>query len=235
MLLLLLRCNKSVYQAEEVRGASSVWHRRCFRCLTCGRGLDSTTMQDHQGEIYCQSCHQRQFGMKGIGYGHALRETGVDSTTEVVKGETQQDAFARVKPSLPASSSSSSSSSCSNCQRILGAADRFCSGCGTPRVSHTPAAVPRRSPPAASSSSGAAATGSSAFTNTNRSNGCQRCGKSVYAAEKASAGGRTYHRRCFVCTSCGKGLDSTTLAEKDNHLYCASCYSRDFGPHGFRR
>ena len=31
---------------------------------------------------------------------------------------------------------------------------------------------------------------------------------------------QTYHKSCFKCTSCGKGLDSTTLTHKDDDVFC---------------
>lgn len=66
------RCTKAVYHAE--RGCSiggSVFHKRCSRCKECGKGLDSLTLKDHGGEIYCGSCHQRLYGPKGFRGGTA--------------------------------------------------------------------------------------------------------------------------------------------------------------------
>lgn len=30
------------------------WHKGCFRCAKCGKGLESTTVADRDGEIYCK-------------------------------------------------------------------------------------------------------------------------------------------------------------------------------------
>lgn len=30
------------------------WHKSCFRCAKCGKGLESTTLADKDGEIYCK-------------------------------------------------------------------------------------------------------------------------------------------------------------------------------------
>ncbi|XP_051516546.1 cysteine and glycine-rich protein 1 isoform X1 [Myxocyprinus asiaticus] len=48
------RCRKAVYAAEKVIGAGSAWHKGCFRCAKCGKGLESTTLADKDGEIYCK-------------------------------------------------------------------------------------------------------------------------------------------------------------------------------------
>ncbi|EPQ20353.1 Cysteine and glycine-rich protein 1 [Myotis brandtii] len=56
---------------------------------------------------------------------------------------------------------------------------------------------------------------------------CPRCSQAVYAAEKS------WHKSCFRCAKCGKGLESTTLADKDGEIYCKGCYAKNFGPKGF--
>ncbi|XP_078581253.1 cysteine and glycine-rich protein 2-like isoform X2 [Branchiostoma floridae x Branchiostoma japonicum] len=37
---------------------------------------------------------------------------------------------------------------------------------------------------------------------------------------------------CFKCGLCNKMLDSTTVAEREDSLYCKSCYGKKFGPKG---
>jgi len=63
------RCNGSVYHAEEVLGAGMSWHKACFNCFTCNNKLDSTSCQENEGQIYCKSCYNKQFGPKGYGFG----------------------------------------------------------------------------------------------------------------------------------------------------------------------
>lgn len=64
--------------------------------------------------------------------------------------------------------------------------------------------------------------------------GCPRCGGYVYAAEQMLARGRMWHRECFKCGHCLKGLDSTNCCEApDKNIYCKVCYSKKFGPKGY--
>ena len=58
--------------------------------------------------------------------------------------------------------------------------------------------------------------------------GCPRCGGKVFEAEKMAGGGRgaqVYHKRCFTCMECSRGLDSSSVTSgPDNHIYCGNCY-----------
>ncbi|KAL3893992.1 MAG: hypothetical protein SGCHY_005525, partial [Lobulomycetales sp.] len=48
------------------------------------------------------------------------------------------------------------------------------------------------------------------------SNPCRSCGKTVYFAEQVlGPGGAYFHRPCFKCMDCKKGLDSMNCTEND--------------------
>ncbi|XP_066504178.1 cysteine and glycine-rich protein 3 [Hoplias malabaricus] len=64
------RCSQAVYAAEKVMGAGKPWHKTCFRCLLCGKSLESTTVTDKDGELYCKVCYAKNFGPKGRGLGN---------------------------------------------------------------------------------------------------------------------------------------------------------------------
>uniref|UniRef100_A0A668AHW7 Cysteine and glycine-rich protein 3 (cardiac LIM protein) n=1 Tax=Myripristis murdjan TaxID=586833 RepID=A0A668AHW7_9TELE len=64
------RCSKAVYAAEKVMGAGKPWHKTCFRCALCGKSLDSATVTDKDGELYCKVCYAKNFGPKGFGLGN---------------------------------------------------------------------------------------------------------------------------------------------------------------------
>ncbi|KAM3582401.1 hypothetical protein VKS41_005046 [Umbelopsis sp. WA50703] len=61
---LCAKCNKPVYAAELVLGASKKYHKMCLRCLNCNKLLDSSNMVDKDCNIYCRPCHSKAFGPK---------------------------------------------------------------------------------------------------------------------------------------------------------------------------
>jgi len=63
------RCDKQVYDAEEVSAAGKKWHQACFKCKECSAALSSSNLRDNAGEIYCGGCYGRLFGAKGYGFG----------------------------------------------------------------------------------------------------------------------------------------------------------------------
>ncbi|KAK1906647.1 Cysteine and glycine-rich protein 2 [Dissostichus eleginoides] len=64
-------------------------------------------------------------------------------------------------------------------------------------------------------------------------NKCSACGGPVYHAEEVQCDGKSFHKCCFLCMVCRKGLDSTTLAIHDTEIYCKSCYGKKYGPKGY--
>ncbi|XP_041472445.1 cysteine and glycine-rich protein 1-like [Lytechinus variegatus] len=63
------RCGKSVYTAEEILAAGQSWHKSCFSCESCKKSLDSNTVSDKDGKIYCKACYGSLYGPTGYGYG----------------------------------------------------------------------------------------------------------------------------------------------------------------------
>ncbi|KAL7675276.1 hypothetical protein ACOME3_001539 [Neoechinorhynchus agilis] len=61
---------------------------------------------------------------------------------------------------------------------------------------------------------------------------CAKCNKAAYAAETVSAAGKRYHKLCLKCAICGRLLDSRSISEHNNSLYCKNCYQKQFGLHG---
>lgn len=237
------RCAQSVYQAEEVIGAGQKWHNHCFTCKECNTRLSSTTLTERSGEIYCAPCYAKAFGPKGFGIGGTTVQTGVSVVDYDAKSSGSSS-------SSSASSSAGGKIRCASCG-ANGQSGKFCGECGKTL------SAPSSSPSTSSSSSGSSVSYSSnqTFSNTgsraepaklfgsSASNAgkaqfgsgdkCGKCGTSVYAAEKVTAAGRSFHESCFKCNGCNTRLNSLELNDKDGVLFCGACYAKNFGPKGF--
>jgi cysteine/glycine-rich protein len=73
-------CDKSVYEAEKVLALGQSFHKLCLKCTAdgCGKILEPSKVLDHEGKLYCDSCHKKSFGPKGYGFagGSSGLETG---------------------------------------------------------------------------------------------------------------------------------------------------------------
>ncbi|GMI01880.1 hypothetical protein TrLO_g8112 [Triparma laevis f. longispina] len=63
---------------------------------------------------------------------------------------------------------------------------------------------------------------------------CAKCDKSAYANESINAINQTFHKACFTCESCNKGMgdNAANACDNDGKPYCKACYSKSFGPKG---
>lgn len=69
---------------QEFQSKVWIWLFSCLLTDSCKKLLDSTTCNDHDGEIYCKACYGKNFGPKG--YGFAGGASGLNMDTGV-KGE----------------------------------------------------------------------------------------------------------------------------------------------------
>ncbi|XP_055331892.1 muscle LIM protein 1-like [Paramacrobiotus metropolitanus] len=72
------RCGKSVYSAEERVAAGTKWHKQCFKCDMCNKLLDSVSVAEHEGRLYCKICYGRKHGPKGYGFGQGAGTLSMD-------------------------------------------------------------------------------------------------------------------------------------------------------------
>ncbi|CAG2056626.1 unnamed protein product, partial [Timema podura] len=71
------------------RSTAEAWHRECFKCGLCAKGLDSRNCCEAPDKnIYCKVCYGKKFGPKGYGYGQGGGALQSDSS-EAVNGESQ--------------------------------------------------------------------------------------------------------------------------------------------------
>merc|ERR1712218_175370 len=73
------RCSKQVYFAEEKKSLGKSWHKMCFSCSQCKKMLEAGSEREHDNEVYCKTCHGRNFGPKGYGYGGGAGTLSMES------------------------------------------------------------------------------------------------------------------------------------------------------------
>uniref|UniRef100_A0A3B5M5E9 Cysteine and glycine-rich protein 3 (cardiac LIM protein) n=1 Tax=Xiphophorus couchianus TaxID=32473 RepID=A0A3B5M5E9_9TELE len=120
-------CEKTVYHAEEIQCNSRTFHKTCFICMSCRKGLDSTTVAAHDSEIYCKSCYGKKYGPKGYGYGQGAGALSSDPPGQ--DGESQlQNSKPRQASSNPNASKFSQkfggSDHCPRCSKAVYAAEK---------------------------------------------------------------------------------------------------------------
>lgn len=230
------RCNDRVYHAEEVVAIGKSFHSRCFNCESCRKKLDSISLCDKDGKIFCKTCYSRAFGPKGYGYGQGA---GTLSTWGAQHTPARQ--------STPATTSQVGW--CDDCHSHR--TGNFCGQCGGPLSSRNlvqkeriagvgqsrttfehkardaavvKTSVPKQTLPLAFKPKGT-------FGGSNLK--CNKCSKTVYDAEKRIASNGIYHDRCFTCSTCNKSLTPIDICDKDSRIYCKACYGKAFGPKGY--
>ncbi|KAI9348641.1 hypothetical protein BDR26DRAFT_853637 [Obelidium mucronatum] len=203
-----VKCQKSVYAAEQITGPGGLWHKACFNCKECNRKLDSTNLTERNNEAYCKTCYGKLFGPKGMNRFAEIRIWNNMLNMDTVVADHQK--FGGSSDNISTASVSTLSNSAVVAESTSGTA---------PVISQASAIFEQK----AKLSTPAVTAG-----------GCPRCSKQVYFAEQIlGPGGVKYHKLCFRCSDCGKSLDSTNMADKDSVLFCKTCHSKKFGPKGY--
>ncbi|PLW21427.1 hypothetical protein PCANC_03845 [Puccinia coronata f. sp. avenae] len=60
-------CSQTVYHAEQVLAIGKKWHKRCLRCTSCTKALDSS-LAERAGKPYCTKCYDQLFGTGSHGF-----------------------------------------------------------------------------------------------------------------------------------------------------------------------
>jgi len=96
------RCDKNVYFAEEVKGLGKSYHKLCMACSTCKKLLDAGSIAEHDGDVFCNNCHRKNFGPKGYGFGGGSGTLSMDDgkgyTTVLKNNEVDHKAKAYIAP-----------------------------------------------------------------------------------------------------------------------------------------
>ena len=61
---------------------------------TCRKSLDSTNCNEHDGDVYCASCHRRQFGPRGYGFAGGAAGLSTESTVKHVRPQPSSQVYA---------------------------------------------------------------------------------------------------------------------------------------------
>eukprot|EP00924_Labyrinthula_sp_SR-Ha-C_P009485 maker-scaffold_2-snap-gene-25.66-mRNA-1 protein AED:0.00 eAED:0.00 QI:267/1/1/1/1/1/2/856/476 len=77
-------CAKSVGIAGQVKACGGIYHDYCFRCSTCNKVIRNGEYVDNNNVPYCNKCHKRGFGPKGVGNG--LSEVPTKAKAAPAKG-----------------------------------------------------------------------------------------------------------------------------------------------------
>jgi hypothetical protein len=51
----------------------------------CNKLLDSTNCAEHEGELFCKTCHARKYGPKGYGFGGGAGCLSMDQGEHLAK------------------------------------------------------------------------------------------------------------------------------------------------------
>lgn len=204
------RCTKTVYFNEEKIAMGKSFHKSCFSCAnkSCNRKLDSGNLTTHDNELYCKVCYARLFGPKGYNLSGFVTTDTAKNSNDSTNGSPSKQTVISPKLESKIASKQDVNSKIENNGRS--ANNTNISGNTSKRHSLT-------------------------FDDRgNRIDICPRCNKKVYLAEKMMAGGKAWHKMtCFNCLECHKRLESTTLCEKDEEIYCKTCYAKKWGPSGY--
>mmetsp|Transcript_13160 Transcript_13160/g.15066 ORF Transcript_13160/g.15066 Transcript_13160/m.15066 type:complete len:236 (-) Transcript_13160:356-1063(-) len=206
-------CDKAVYFAEKLKFKNEVWHKHCFRCTACGKGMKTAAEAlDNNSDPYCSSCYGKKFGPKGYGYG-----TGAG----VMRAHNDV---------VEKSGKNTSSSNNATAMNIEGAKVHQEQE-EKKREEARKKKAERQTVSETEKKSGRSGGSRMTFGGSPK---CPICGKSVYFAEKLKALGDTYHKTCFKCNDCGKVLGSIGEAcDAEGLIWCKNCYGKHFGPKGY--
>eukprot|EP00002_Diphylleia_rotans_P023596 TRINITY_DN4644_c0_g1_i1.p1 TRINITY_DN4644_c0_g1~~TRINITY_DN4644_c0_g1_i1.p1 ORF type:complete len:162 (-),score=27.55 TRINITY_DN4644_c0_g1_i1:31-516(-) len=145
------RCKKAVYAAEKLTALGRTFHKTCFKCGSCSKTLAPGGFVDHENLQYCQSCFDKNFRMKGYGFGGGGALDSFQSTATPAPPVNASNAAKPTVASPPQKSSAPSVSSpsfsqspskpqstpsvgggktCRSCKTANASGIRFCAKCG---------------------------------------------------------------------------------------------------------
>jgi len=218
------RCEKAVYDAEGFPAGGRRFHKRCFKCNTCSKKLDSTTARCHGEGLYCKACHLK------LGPHESPK---IHADTSIIKPADGKGCprcggavFEAEKLTVKDEVYHKQCFTCKRCHRFVDSLlvsvapdqDIYCGVC------LKIVTAPER-PTVITDTTIIMGSGDPDLKDS-----CPRCGGKVFEAEKMTGKYGCYHKKCFKCLKCKRPLDYATLSEgPDNEVYCKNCYSYEHG------
>ncbi|XP_052064946.1 muscle LIM protein 1-like isoform X9 [Mytilus californianus] len=136
-------CGNAVYAAEEKLGAGKKWHKMCFKCGLCNKLLESTTVAEHEGRVYCKGCHGKKFGPKGYGFGQGAGALSMETGSQF--GNKDSEMSNRPRDQHVGPTSSGPGPHCPRCgktvyeaERAIGLTDAWHKGCSKCKMCNKP-------------------------------------------------------------------------------------------------
>jgi len=213
------KCEKVVYDAEGFPAGGSRFHKRCFKCITCSKKLDSNNVKVSGNKLYCKVCLDKVAPAESP---KIYSDTSVITATDekgcprcggaVYEAEkvTVKDDFYHKK-----------CLTCTKCSRALDTLGLSVAPDGNAycKVCHKTVTAYERPQ-----------TDTSQIQAEDEKEGCPRCGGKVFEAEKMTTKSGLYHKKCFTCGNCKRALDYQLCTEgPDSNVYCKLCYSHMYG------
>jgi len=199
------KCSKQVYFAEEVKAKGEVFHKLCFKCSSCNKLLEPGNFCENDGNIFCKTCYGKNFGPRGYGFGGGAGVLSMDNGTGQIPLKAGKQETKAVASTVTPVSASVKEVKANPVKPAPASPSK------TPLTSPSKVAAPPR---------------------WGGGNICPKCSKAVYFAEQLKAAYQVWHKGCFTCNTCNKGLDTSTVCDNADKLYCRPCYGRNFGPKG---
>ncbi|TRY73464.1 hypothetical protein TCAL_02229 [Tigriopus californicus] len=247
------RCNGKVFEAEKMMSTHHVYHKRCFSCRECQRRLDPFAAQEApDGEIVCRVCYERQYGVVANPLSGADMLKLLD--TALIKGKDDQDkevcprctgkVFHAERVEVKGRVYHNRCASCARCNKPLSSKD-ICDGKDNDIYCKSCYARKYGAPGYRGAGCGDWTDADSADTlrpiqdvDVSKIKGvegdpdtCPRCRGKIFETERKASTKHYWHKKCFNCFKCHRGLDEThhyIYDAPDNEIYCKDCFKKSF-------
>ncbi|KAJ5071075.1 lim domain family [Anaeramoeba ignava] len=197
-------CHRKVYHNEEIVFHNEHWHRTCFKCTSCKARLRPGKFLEHQGQAYCEPCHNSLFGQKGYGKSFTPRSSTAVKPSHTCKACNKEITEKEIR--VGTFYYHPECFVCKSCGEqlpknnyITSGSDNYCTRCAPLESLSIDPKIIRSLPQ------------------------CSKCGESIDEEVLLFVNYKYYHSSCFTCEKCSKELYSVDFTLKGGKFYCANC------------